>query len=179
MGHPGASDLSPRFPLDWRSSQMFHSSTRLFSLIGCLLLPSFATSSVSAPAHTDCDGCEPVGGGGSTAWNVTQTHFVKIDVTITSGVCLENKETGACVGSPCSATVTRTWDLPSGTEMGFCSQIAGRPKTCRDPKPKAGTATSPDIEGPNDVGCGVPEITYSIGVSFGSAGSVVSCTDCD
>lgn len=127
----------------------------------------------------NCTGCSADGSSAAQA-DCLNGYWIKVEVDNVSGLCKQSVESGLCVASACRSTVTRSWNLLSGVTMQFCSQAGSAPRDCRDPAPVTVAGTTSDTEGPHSLGCGDPNVAYSISVAgCGSASIEVACSACE
>ncbi len=155
--------------------------TRMANLLGPLALLVAAISlSFSTPPTAGCSGCIPSGGSGAvTAYGANGTDFVKISLSTTAGLCLQNMETGLCVGVACQGSVTRSWQLPVGTVMSHCTKTGTDPRECVDPAPIALTATGSTTSS-KALACGGQQTTFTVGApGIGPASLIANCTKCE
>ncbi len=153
-----------------------------FRALSTVALSSVLLSAEPVPTRAvadSCSGCEASGGQATTIL-LDDDQFIKITVDVTSGLCGGLVNGGACAGTSCTATITREWDLTAGTQLGFCSEVAGQAKTCRTPRPVAAGGAGSDTEGPKGQPCQTELTTYSFDIAGGfSAGQVIGCSKCE
>jgi hypothetical protein len=149
-----------------------------------LLASGLAISSwtASVPRHPclPCVGCDAIGGGSSDDSCGTGT-MLSISATSTDGVCTGDQP--SCVGSPCGAVVTRTWDgVPSGVDVDHCTKLDTQlVKVCESPPPTSNGTGSQSDNRPYRIGCGHNITCYLIVDSpcHAAASVTISCTSCN
>lgn len=134
-----------------------------------------SATSIPIPARlTDCSGCDGLGGSQTTT---SGNNMVSVVVAVTDGLCTGTAPN--CVGYACEVTITRTWDLPIGIQMDFCT-IRPPPQQplCVAPPPVVQVPGSGSDITTDYIRCGGWK-TYTLTTSSLSAQATGSCGACD
>jgi hypothetical protein len=139
---------------------------------------SKASSAFSTPQA--CHGCD-ASGGGFQMTGCASGEFVRIQVDLESGKCVDGIETPSeCVAEPCEATIETSWSLSSGTAINYCINRSG-PWLCATPPPQAGSSPGSTTR-VQPQGCSGSPYLYrmSAAASCGTLTATISatCTEC-
>lgn len=163
------------------------SLTLCLGLTIAILASKVTAHSPSSPADDPCSGCVAEGNNISSTTYCSAgagADYIKISISIISGVCKTPIGGGPCTKSPCSGSVLREWKLPAGHLLNFCTQIGSGHRDCREPKPVASGGDESDSE-PFSRPCdGVTQVFTISGVCAdnGIVGPIqldAKCTNCD
>ena len=147
---------------------------KMLVLLGTLGL-CLVGMSARAPA-VGCVGC--TGSAPSSQTTTIGTSWVKVEVSVGSGTCVEDTIV-SCTKTPCEYSTLWSWhDQTPNTNIYLCIRTDGGTRVCVDPAPTVDSTGNGNYPDSDFIKCGSTK-TFTITIGTMSASANGSCSSCN